>query len=134
MTTTTHNAIETSIRRAEKLGKRHGRNAAEWITQDAWGGRCTRGSVDNARAFLAGYDDGDPLVMDAYRAPDLSGEFADDMTEARLMDHCFDDEADYADAADAHDDICLAYTDAASEAFWDELQRSAAAVIESAQD
>jgi hypothetical protein len=54
------------------------------------------------------------------------------MTEARLMDHCFDDEADYAEAADAHDDICLAYQDAAANGFWGRLEESADKAIEAA--
>ena len=130
MPTTTTNAIETAIRRAEQLGKRHGENQAEFVAQYMWGGRHTGDSQAAARKFLAMAEDGDPALWDAYRAPDLSGEFADDMTESRLMDHCFDDEADYAEAADAHDDICLAYQDAAANGFWSRLEESAADVLD----
>jgi len=130
MPTTTTNAIETAIRRAEQLGKRHGENQAEFVAQYTWGGRYTGDAEAAARKFLAMAEDGDPALWDAYKAPDLSGEFADDMTESRLMDHCFDDEADYAEAADAHDDICLVYQDAAANGFWGRLEESAAAVLD----
>jgi len=121
--------IEDAIKAAAKLGKRHGENAAGWIIQDSWGGRVTRGEKEAASAFLKGFEDGDPMVLDGFNPPNLSGEYADDMTPQRLMDHCFRFEDDYAECADYEDYICLSYEDAASEAFWSTLQQSAESVL-----
>lgn len=130
MTTDTHKAIETAIQRAESLGTEHGECSAEHLAQYLWGGRHTGDSKAAAREFLRMSEDGDPVLWDSYNAPNPSGEYADDMTPGRLMDHCFDTEDDFAECADAEDDICMAYTDAASSAFWGTLERSAAAVLD----
>lgn len=121
--------VEDAIKAAAELGKRHGESAADWIIQDSWGGRVTRGEKEAASAFLKGLENGDPAIMDGFNPPNLSGEYADDMTPQRLMDHCFRFEDDYAECADYEDDICLSYEDAASEAFWNTLQQSAESVI-----
>jgi hypothetical protein len=84
MTTEISNTIETAIKRAETLGTRHGRNAAEWVAQDAFGGRHTGDSEAAAREFLRMAEDGDPVLFDRYQAPNLSGEWADSMTPGRL--------------------------------------------------
>jgi hypothetical protein len=130
MTTTQDHIIAAAIARAEKLGKKHGENAAEWVAQDAWGSRCTSGAYDNAAAFLRGIEDGDPAILDAYQAPNLSGAWADTMTPGRLLDHVFDTEADFAECADSEDAICLAYEDAANNGFWGRLEESAAAMLD----
>jgi hypothetical protein len=41
MTTSEEATFQEAIRRAEKIGKRHGENAAEYVAQYAWGGRHT---------------------------------------------------------------------------------------------
>lgn len=130
MTTESHKAIETATKRAEKLGKEHGENAAEWAAMDLWGGRFTGDSTSAAREFLRMAEDGDPVLWDRYKAPDLSGEYADGMTPGRLMSHCFDTEDDFAECADAEDEICLAYEGAATSAFWQRLEESAANILE----
>ena len=130
MTTEISNTIETAIKRAETLGTKHGRNAAEWAAQDAFGGRHTGDSEAAAREFLRMAEDGDPVLYDRYQAPNLSGEWADSMTPGRLMDHCFATEDDHAECADSEDEICLAYEDAASNGFWGRLEECAALVLD----
>ena len=130
MTTEISNTIETAIKRAETLGTKHGRNAAEWAAQDAFGGRHTGNSEAAAREFLRMAEDGDPVLFDRYQAPNLSGEWADSMTPGRLMDHCFATEDDFAECADSEDEICLAYEDAASNGFWGRLEECAALVLD----
>jgi sugar/nucleoside kinase (ribokinase family) len=130
MTTEISNTIETAVKRAETLGTKHGRNAAEWAAQDAFGGRHTGDSEAAAREFLRMAEDGDPVLFDRYQAPNLSGEWADNMTIGRLMDHCFATEDDLAECADSEDEICLAYEDAASNGFWGRLEECAALVLD----
>ena len=129
MTTTIHQTIETATRRAGKLGKEHGENAAEWAAQDLWGGRFTGDAESAAREFLRMAEDGDPILWDSYKAPDLSGEWADSMTPDLLVRHCFDTEFP-TDWEDSVDDICTAYMDAASSGFWGRLEESAANILE----
>ena len=130
MTTQIDNTIETAIKRAETLGTKHGRNAAEWAAQDAFGGRHTGDSEAAAREFLRMAEDGDPVLFDRYQAPNLSGEWADNMTIGRLMDHCFATEDEFAECADSEDEICLAYEDAASNGFWGRFEECAALVLD----
>jgi hypothetical protein len=131
MTTQIHNTIETAIKRAETLGTKHGRNAAEWAAQDAFGGRHTGDSEAAAREFLRMAEDGDPALFDRFHEPHfLSGEWADSMTPGRLMDHCFATEDDFAECADSEDEICLAYEHAASHGFWGRLEECAALVLD----
>lgn len=129
MTTEQNTLLEDAIKTATKLGKRHGENSAHWYIQDSWGGRVTRGEKEAASAFLKGLENGDFAITDGFNPPNLSGEYADDMTPQRLMDHCFRFEDDYAECSDFEDDICLSYEDAASEAFWSALQQSAESVL-----
>lgn len=136
MTTTTHTqALEQAVKEAERLGKYHGENAAQWAAQDSWGGRVAsiRQSEENARAFLKGIEEGDPLIMDSYSPPNLSGEWADSMTEAELLKAVFDGfDADIIDTLEPEeiDDIANAYTQAASDWFFQELETSAANLLE----
>lgn len=135
MTTQTDNTIETAIKRAETLGTKHGRNAAEWAAQDAFGGRHTGDSEAAAREFLRMAEDGDPVLFDRFHEPHfLSGEWADSMTPGRLMDHCFNGQeycaGDAYGMAVCEDQICLAYEHAASHGFWGRLEECAALVLD----
>jgi hypothetical protein len=132
---TTEAYIEKAIKEAEKLGKEHGENAAQWVAQDSWGGRVasSRQSEENARAFLKGIEEGDPIIMDSYVSPNLSGEWADSMTEADLLKAAFDGfDADIIDTLEPEeiDEIANAYEQAASDGFWQELETSAAIVAD----
>lgn len=74
----------TMLGEAQALGEAAGANAAEWTIQDAWGGRAGRDAKAVAQNFLKKFAEGDPEVMDTYVPPNLSGEYADDMTPAKL--------------------------------------------------
>jgi hypothetical protein len=63
--------------RVVAIAHSYGIAAAQWI----FNGNTT----DEAyRHVLAGIESGDPEVLDAYRTPDLSGEYAGDYTEDDL--------------------------------------------------
>ena len=78
------------IAEATRCGARDGEDAAGWTIQDTIGGRVSRpGDAEaNARRILDGYEDGDPEVMDALPALDLSGQWADGPTEAGILEAC----------------------------------------------
>jgi hypothetical protein len=73
---------------ARGIGVEHGRNAAEWFIQDAFGGRHTGDSKAAAARVLKMIQDGDPAIWDSANVPDLSGEWADSYTEERLLRSC----------------------------------------------
>lgn len=73
---------------AHNIGLEHGRNAAEWFIQDAFGGRYTGDSKAAARRVLQMLEDGDPAIWDSANVPDLSGEWADSYTTDRLLWSC----------------------------------------------
>jgi len=103
---------------AEKQGADAGANLAEWAWQDTFGGRGS-GTEDDARKFLQGIDNGDPLYLDRIPRLDLSGQWAGDPT----WDDTFDgivwevckEERIHDDDYDASSDECfMIFTDAAS--------------------
>jgi hypothetical protein len=100
--------------RAEQIGREHGKSAATWAEIDS----------TNAATILAGIDDGDPAVLDMFRTPDLSGEFAGDYLSCDLASDLGIEDSDDLD------DVCRAYLDAASEAFWDAIESTCLAVVE----
>jgi hypothetical protein len=124
------NAIEKDLllaeKKAEKLGARAGSNAAEWVAQDSWGGRVTRGEKEAAAAFLSAYEEGGELP----EPPNLSGEWADSETPAFLMSRILgDDWQDTPEYVEAQDDLCQAWEDSASEAFLSSLVESAQSLL-----
>ena len=98
---------------ARRDGKSAGIAAASW---------CFDGNTtdETYRYFLEGYEAGDPAVLDRFNVPNLSGEWADSPTPASLAD-------DYGIEADDErlDSVCTEWENAASDAFWAELQRVA---------
>lgn len=112
--TATLMTYEDLTAQAAEIGREHGRNAASWV----FDGNTPQ---ETYRFVLAGVENIDPLVMDAYREPSLSGEFADDYSERDLMSE-LDAEAL---AAEHQDELCAEYNAAASEAFWHEIERIA---------
>lgn len=107
--------------RAAEFGRRHGTNAGNAV----FDGNTSRRTY---MATLKGIEDGDPQVMDAYNPPNLSGEFGDDFSEADLLEALgLADLVIPASEVDAHEELvsecCQAYDDAASEAFWAEIER-----------
>ena len=97
--------------KARDIASDHGRSAAGW----AFDGNTT---CETYAAIVRQIDDGDPALYDSYREPSLSGEFADEYSERDLADDLDLDPADLGDLANA-------FNDAASEAFWDEIERVA---------
>jgi hypothetical protein len=103
--------------RAAGIGREHGRSAANWV----FDGNTSR---ETYCRVLKGIEDIDPEVMDAYRVPDLSGEWEGNYTDpdlARDLELDTDDLAYDEILADA----ASTYLDAASEAFWAEVERIA---------
>lgn len=105
------------LRKARRDGREAGRAAASW---------CFDGNTTDAtyRYFLKGLEDGDPAVLDAYTAPNLSGEWAGDPTPQSLAEDYDLDETNDPEGWRL-DEACRAWEDAASEAFWQELERAA---------
>jgi hypothetical protein len=123
---TTPGQIDKALERAAEMGRKAGKNAASWIIQDSWGGRVTRGEKQAASAFLEAYEDGG----DTPSPPNLSGEWADSKTPHSLMESLFNEEdLELEEVQDAQDDICTAWEDAASDAFYSTLQESAQSVL-----
>lgn len=96
-----------------EAGQRAGRNAADWWAQDTVGGRATGDTAGQARAVLAGIDDGDPAVLDALPVCDLSGQWANTPTEADLYAHAVPPDAPGWDDLDTprRDEAIEAYRD-----------------------
>lgn len=97
------------IREARRLGREAGENAASW---------CIDGNTtDETKArIIRGYDDGDPEIMDMFRLPDLSGEYADGPTPRSLAEDIGIEEDD-----ERMDGACTAWEEAVSKSFWREL-------------
>jgi hypothetical protein len=109
------------------MGERIGKNAAEWVAQDTWGGRVTRGEKEAAREFLRAFDDGDEMP----EPPNLSGEWADSETPASLMCAVFGENwEETPEFVDAHDEVCASWEIAAQDAFYSALCHSAQSVLE----
>lgn len=103
---------DSIMERARRLGAEHGRNSGSWVIDG-------NTSAETARAIVAGYEDGDPRVMDMQPSP-LSGEWADDMSPSDLMLALdLDPSAIYEDIHE--DDICDAYEMGFSEGFWEQV-------------
>jgi len=124
------NAIERDLHLAEKeasrLGAIAGSNAAEWVAQDSWGGRVTRGEAEAAQAFLSAYDDGGELP----EPPNLSGEWADSETPASLMCELLGENwEEVPEFVEAQDELCQAWEDSAMESFYSSLVESAKSLL-----
>jgi hypothetical protein len=94
-------------------GAARGKGAASWM----FDGNTTK---ETYRAFLDGFEDGDPAIMDAYAPPSwLSGEHAGESLNELLG------EATTERDAERLDDVCATYEEAADRAYWGELVRVA---------
>lgn len=125
-------SIQDEIRQAKDkaadLGERAGKNAAEWVAQDTWGGRVTRGEKESASEFLRALDDGDLDLI--ANPPNLSGEWADSETPASLMCAVFGVSwEETPEFVDAQDEVCAAWEIAAQDAFFSSLSYSAQSVL-----
>lgn len=114
---------------ARKLGEEHGRNAASWIVD----GNTKPEAVAHVVALIDAGDD-----WDDYRPgfPNLSGEWADDLTPAKLFEEItgMDAHAEASWNADAYqsvlEDLCTAYEEGVSATFEPECERILRAAAE----
>jgi len=100
-------------REATKAGRLAGEAAASWM----FDGNTTD---ETYRAFLKGWEEGDPMAMDAYAPPSwLSGEWAgESMTE--ILGECYGKRDE-----ERQDDVAQTYEEAADTAYWRTLERDA---------
>jgi hypothetical protein len=99
---------------AEKIGHDAGIAAASWV----FGERTT---LRTYAWYAAGIADGDPEVMDSLNEPSLSGEYSGDYTSSDLM---FDLGIEH-EETEYQDQLCEVWNQAASSAFWGEVERIA---------
>jgi hypothetical protein len=105
-------------RRAQAI--RDGRDAGEAAAASAHDGNTE--AVWYEWVYRGIYE-GDPAVLDAFRLPDLSGEWAGDPTPATMAQEWGLNESNDRDGS-ILDDLCTLYIDAADRAFWWELSRA----------
>ena len=106
---------KSTAERAADIGREHGKAAATWCFDD-------RTSDRTYQTVLQGITDGDPEIMDVFRTPDLSGEYAGDYGIKDLAaDLGLDYDADLEESGLA--DVTTTYLDAVSGAFWAEIER-----------
>jgi hypothetical protein len=121
------NTTQDPTQKAEALGRRAGENAAENAIEYLWGGRATIGERANAQSVIRQIEEGDPRIYDAFTLPNLSGEWADEENPNDLFEICTGHE--YFPDADDHmglmDEICTAWENAAHQAFFETLEKSA---------
>lgn len=119
---------------ARNLGKEAGANFAHWVAQDTFGGRCTRDHKAKARAVLESIESCDHSHMDV-RLPNLSGEYADEMTPAKLLEDVLwytdADRGEHTDEVEeALDDICNEWEQGVGEGYEWQLAQLAKSAIE----
>lgn len=110
----TQDQVSAEAREAAELGRQAGESAASW----AFDGNT---SIDTYRETIQGIEDCDPLVLDRFRVPNLSGEWADEVSSQDLTRELgiADEDAEHAD------EVCSAWEDAASEAYWAAVESTA---------
>lgn len=101
----------TPEHRVYEVAQDNGKSAASWVDTST-----------NPAAILKGIEDCDPMVMDAFRVPDLSGEYADDYSERDLLSDAGWVEHDGTALRDA---LVEQYLTDVSDAFWSEVERMA---------
>lgn len=106
--------MDENITRAEKLGHDAGIAAASWVFDG-------NTSPETYRRYAEGIEAGDPEILDSLREPNFSGEYADDYSSSDLM---FDLGTE-ADETEYQDELCEAWLQEASAAFWSEVERIA---------
>lgn len=114
-------ALQVIEDRAWALGRDAGRSAGTWFFNP--------GTEDEARGVLRGIEDGDPEVMDSEPAP-LSGEWAGDPTPDSVLAEVTGSAAwDSVLTDDEAPSMLDAYEAGFSEGFWQEVERSARALL-----
>lgn len=97
---------------AAKAGTAYGKDAASWALEPH------RLTVPEMKRLLKGIQDGDPAIMDGFREPSLNGEFQDAPTSNRVAT-----EAGLNPDTEDIDKAVEAWEEAATSAFWGELER-----------
>lgn len=117
----------------EANGRHAGVNAAAWWYQDALGGRASGDVSERAGMILAGIEDGDPVVMDALPAADLSGEWADGDTAESVYAETADTDWPEWDtlAGDVQTELADAWSSAFDAAAMSAVERYCAAAMAS---
>ena len=110
MTTTLNDALAY----AQELGYEHGNASGSWVEFR---------SEASARSFIAGYEDGDPEVMDMEPSP-LSGEFAGEPTPKSILEEC-----DYEESRPGADSVLSTYEQSFHDAWWQEALKTARAAL-----
>ncbi len=120
------------VETARGLGSADAKNAAEWFTQDAFGGRHTGDSKSAAAEILRQIEDGDPALWDSANVPDLSGQWAGSLTARRLAIECA--ESCYADhdaiSPEEEDELASNYEDSARDAWAFAVEKAARECVE----
>ena len=119
---------------ARNMGKEAGANFAHWVAQDTFGGRYTYAHKDKARAVLESIESGDDKHM-SVNLPNLSGEYADEMTPAKLLEDvmCYTDaeRGEHTDEVEeAIDDICSEWISGVDEGYEWQLAQLAKSTLE----
>ncbi|CAB4139612.1 hypothetical protein UFOVP340_59 [uncultured Caudovirales phage] len=119
---------------ARNLGKEAGANCAEWVAMDTFGGRCTRDHKAKARAVLESIESCDYSHMDV-RLPNLSGEYADEMTPAKLLEDVMwytdAERGEHTDEVEvALDDLCNEWEQGVGEGYEWQLAQLAKSAME----
>jgi hypothetical protein len=104
------------LEKARALGRAYGKAKASWAIEPE------RLSKVQMQAILDGIEDVDPLIMNQFKEPDLSGEYSDSPTPERLVNELeFDEDSGQAGDIEA---ICEAWKEAARDTFWSEIQKT----------
>lgn len=98
---------------ARQLRREHGIARASWVFDGTT-------LLDTYRAFLKGWEDGDPEILDLYAPPNLSGEWGGGFDTADLYR-----ELGIGSGDERAEECCRAYEFGASDGFYSELQRMA---------
>lgn len=116
-----YNGVEKQLKgmtekeEAVSLGKEQGTNAAEWAIDPA------RLSKEQMKAILKGIRECDLAVMDQFREPSLSGEFAEDMTLIKLCLELGISPTEGDDEYQAH--LAEVWEGAAQASFWAKIEQ-----------
>ena len=99
---------------AREMGRAAGRAAATWFFDG--------NTTDETYASVArGVAEGDPEILDMFKVPDLSGEWADGLTPDGLMARVYAHPERNRDNEDA---VCQAWEDGAQEGYMAEIERT----------
>lgn len=137
MTTPDDKTFRTMLQATRDYGERVGRNAADSMIQDLWGGRQTSPAAARRNALAVVDDVCDTANRLGWSMPDLSGEWAGDPTPADVASACGLELAEDADDAarnayyETLGELCSAWEDSAADGMFAELERSAAEFLAS---